>query len=287
LLTFTEITPVDSLQPWVQCFWTISAPRALPEPVSTRVVPSGRLDLILNLGSPLLTPRITNGSQAKAQPIVLAPLQSAFILSFAEKADLIGVRFNYGGASPFLGLSGDSCQRHVADESKSLVNAATLSRLRRIADPLERCRLLEARLLQRLATCHTPPDGELSDMVGMVESVFGSLRVRDLRRSMGCSERQLERWFKRMLGMSPTAFLRLYRLRAVLHLLRNDSTMTWTEIAHTCGFYDQAHFINAFRNLTGVAPTTYTSEDADRGIINFYLRRELYHRYPSLTSPRG
>jgi AraC-like DNA-binding protein len=34
----------------------------------------------------------------------------------------------------------------------------------------------------------------------------------------------------------------------------NDASLTWTNIAYECGYFDQMHFIRDFKEFAGVTP---------------------------------
>jgi AraC-like DNA-binding protein len=84
-------------------------------------------------------------------------------------------------------------------------------------------------------------------------------RVRELADELGVSERQLRRDFDAVVGLSPTRFLRILRLRRALHDARASRQPEWAAIAERHGYFDQAHLIADFRALTGRTPNAFTT----------------------------
>jgi AraC family transcriptional regulator len=64
------------------------------------------------------------------------------------------------------------------------------------------------------------------------------------------------RAFRRHAGMTPSAYRRRERVRAVSGLLLG-SARSLTDIAHDCGFTDQSHLTNVFRETAGITPKCY------------------------------
>ena len=71
---------------------------------------------------------------------------------------------------------------------------------------------------------------------------------------LGLSQRHLVRLFQTEIGMKPTDFYRLIRLRYARALLRQGD-MSITEIAIETGFSDCAHFSRQFKARFGLTPT--------------------------------
>jgi AraC-like DNA-binding protein len=76
----------------------------------------------------------------------------------------------------------------------------------------------------------------------------------ELTRRFAASERKaIRRVFNETEGCSMNAYaLRRRALRAFEELLNTDDSLV--EIAHRCGFYDQAHFTKVFATLFGITP---------------------------------
>jgi AraC-like DNA-binding protein len=54
--------------------------------------------------------------------------------------------------------------------------------------------------------------------------------------------------------MSPKVFARLVRFSKAYRMRENFDHLSWTSIAHDCGYFDQMHFIRDFKEFAGVAP---------------------------------
>lgn len=101
------------------------------------------------------------------------------------------------------------------------------------------------------------------------EGFDGPLRLADLAGHAGCTENQLERRVKRVLGVSPMQHLLRVRVEAATRLLA-ETDMPIAEVATRCGFYDQPDFTRRFARLTNTTPAQFrddarASDAAGRG----------------------
>jgi AraC-like DNA-binding protein len=79
------------------------------------------------------------------------------------------------------------------------------------------------------------------------------LKLAELARRSGLSERQLREVFVRDTGLSPRAYLRWRRLRRAVTSIREGASLT--QAAVQAGFADGAHFSRVFRSQFGMSPT--------------------------------
>jgi AraC-like DNA-binding protein len=90
----------------------------------------------------------------------------------------------------------------------------------------------------------------------------GSINVAQIARRHCLSTRQFERKFKEFAGLSPKLYSRIIRFQAATqHKLSGVRDLT--EIAYACGYYDQSHFINDFRQFSGYSPKEYFWNEAE------------------------
>ena len=82
-----------------------------------------------------------------------------------------------------------------------------------------------------------------------------SLDLARLAAEMGMSERQLQRKLRRYMGVTPSEYLRTYRLsRSLEHLLAGASIR---DTAYAVGFASQAYYASCFKAAYGRTPTEY------------------------------
>ena len=81
------------------------------------------------------------------------------------------------------------------------------------------------------------------------------LRMRKLASLLGVSERHLSRGFRATYGTSPKQYARLARIEKVVAARKNG--LGWADVAHACGFVDQAHLIHDFGTIVGGTPAEF------------------------------
>lgn len=68
--------------------------------------------------------------------------------------------------------------------------------------------------------------------------------------------RQLERCFKKHIGITPKEFANIIRFQfAFSKIKHNEQRKSLLDIAFDTGYYDHAHLSNAIKRYTGLAPS--------------------------------
>jgi AraC-like DNA-binding protein len=84
----------------------------------------------------------------------------------------------------------------------------------------------------------------------------GLTRVEDLCAHAGYSPRTLQRLFREYVGVTPKWVLDRIRLHEAAERMA-DGHHDWAALALDLGFFDQAHFIKAFKAVVGRSPAAY------------------------------
>ncbi|MEL7120775.1 MAG: AraC family transcriptional regulator, partial [Bacteroidota bacterium] len=104
--------------------------------------------------------------------------------------------------------------------------------------------------------------------IDAIEKSPTQISISQLKRKSGYSEKQFIQIFKKYVGITPKQFHRIVRFNEILSMVEREEAISWTHIATTCGYYDQAHFIRDFRHFSGINPKKYLKHIGD--YPNFY-----------------
>lgn len=92
--------------------------------------------------------------------------------------------------------------------------------------------------------------------VAAIEKAGGDIRIDDLARQLGTSERTLRRHLG-VLGVSPKRFAAIVRFRHAHAFLHNTPDVTWADAVARFGYADQAHFVREYRRFSGRPPSQW------------------------------
>ncbi len=98
----------------------------------------------------------------------------------------------------------------------------------------------------------------------------GKVDLKSICNEVGISERSLERYFKKYVGLSPKYYSRIIRFSTIFKLVQEE-VIDWTDIYLRAGFYDQSHFIKNFKEFTGEEPSRYGF--TEENLANFFLKK--------------
>ena len=254
-----EHTPAAPLNACIRSLWYAKVQNATH--ARERILPTGRVQVILNLDRDFLLDCPEGQSPHRMPPSLIVSARSTFeIVDTSDMADLIGIVFHPGGFAPFAGDSVDLfSNRSVGLEDVWGGTAQSLrDRLREFSTPIARLRCLEEFLLQRFAG-HLSRHPIVDFALDSFQRAPGLATVREVARSTGWSERRFSQVFREQVGFSPKAWTRILRFQRTVQQLHAVLDVPWSEMALDCGYYDQSHFANEFRAFSGIDATTYSA----------------------------
>lgn len=235
---------------WVADEYVARAPRE-------RVLPTGSPYLVILLGDrPVQVFESEDASRPidVSKTIVCGARQAPLIIGTALGPTL-GVQFKAGGARPFFDVPAEALAGRAASLEELWGSAAMRLReqLLQAETPVARAGLLEAALFARLR-----PSTEQSSVLRQALAAFdepGLSSVAEVNRRTGLSPKRLLALFRDEVGLSPKAFWRVRRFRAVLGALGRG--MRGPALAYEHGYYDQPHFIREFKAFAGSSLREY------------------------------
>lgn len=257
--------PGPALARFIAYFWEL---QDVPVHATGRLVPSGTLDLVVNLQEDVLRYDDPHGGACGLYSGAVAAGAYGRYFEFANRApaSLVGVHFRPGGALPFLGAPpGELADRHVdlellwgraaAVELRERLCAATTS--------TERFTVLASALRSRL-----PDDipGHRAVPFALEQLARPGCTVAEVAARLELSRRRFTQVFTSEVGMTPKQLSRVFRFQRASELARRAKVLDWGQLALACGYFDQSHLINDVREFAGTTPvglirTTQQFED--------------------------
>lgn len=240
--------PLDGL---IEHFWCLSD---APSHSRERVVPSGTIELVINLDEDEFRIHRATGAVHLRGAIVSGAYSRPFVVETRAHASIVGVHFKPGGAAAFLGVPADGlANAHVELEALWKRRAVELrDRLCAATDSAQRFGILE-QVLTRSLSRSPRIRGEVAFALRRLGTP--GLGVGDVAREAQLSHRRFIELFSEHVGMTPKRYSRVRRFQLALRCMTKHAS--WAEVALECGYYDQAHLCRDWMEFTGFAPSEF------------------------------
>lgn len=261
-MQYTETPPSTSLDRYVKCYWTLTIDYlgCVGEPET--VLPDGNLEVIFNLADRFR--RFHADGKVELQPcaIVVGQMQRFVKLQPTGKVDLFGVRFQTAGAYHFFKCSLSGLTERIVELDSILdrSNRDLDAWIRSAQTTSDRIAIIEKLLLDSLK----PPDSNERVVEAVKDYIVrndGVVSIHKTARQFGVSQRQLERHFKQMVGVSPKLYSRIIRLQSIVAASQFQRSDNISDLVLRFGYYDQSHFVREFTEFAGKSPTAFLRDE--------------------------
>jgi AraC-like DNA-binding protein len=236
------------LAPWVEHFWIERWSFAGAAPQTREVLPHPAVHLVF----------------APGRSRIYGVQQTRFVRELRGACCILGVKFHPGAFFPFfarpVGLLADR-SIPAADVFADAARAET--QVLGARDDRAMVHAAAAFLRENIPAA----DARVEHARRAVGEIVGDpalARVGDLVRRLRTTERSLQRLFFDYVGASPRWVIKRYRTYEALERLADARGVGLSEIAQDLGYFDQAHFTNDFRRLTGRPPAQYAATGTRR-----------------------
>ena len=256
-MNYQTFEPGENLATFVKCYWILENPKE-ETPEKQIIVPDGCMEMIFHYGD-LYKQYIENqNSIIQPRSFVIGQLTRPLEIEPTGRTGIFSVRFQPNGFLPFTTIPIKEMENTAVSLSKlfgkdgkaieeKILNAQSVS---------ERIQLIEAFLLSQLTDKETI-DRIVKSTVDTIMTANGQLSVDELSKQTNINRRQLERKFSSAIGLSPKQLSKTIRLQTTLKMLLNKKFTSLTSLAYENEYYDQAHFIKDFKDLTGFTPKEF------------------------------
>jgi AraC-like DNA-binding protein len=256
---YLERTPAPPLSQCIRTLWYARAPQAACR--RERILPTGNIQLILNLARDFIVDCAAGGTCGRLPPALVVGARSVYeVVDTSDMADLAGLVFEPGGFVPFVSDAADLFSNRFVPLADVWGGAAAALRDRLLEFPTPAAKLcaledfLAEKFMSRLSR-NRMVDCALSQL-NLSPAVS---TVKELARSTGWSERRFSQVFREQVGFPPKVWCRIQRFQRAVRRLHAGVEVPWAELALDCGYYDQSHFANEFRAFSGIDATSYSA----------------------------
>ncbi len=259
-MMYKTYQPRPPLSRFIEFFWIRESDNSLV--VQTRLLPIGTMELVINLNedSIPLFDRQSRKQQGSTNGTMLYGTHSEnFTIRDASKTSVMGVHFKEGGGAAFF-------ERPVSElyNERIALDEVWKTRLLELRDRLlqqssleRRFWVLEQFLMQML---RSPDDHPAVNFALQQFQRSANSMIRVVVEQTGLSTRYFNQLFRNQVGVTPKLFCRIQRFQNALEMLSVKTPVDGMEIALTCGYFDQAHFIHDFRAFADCTPTEYLTQ---------------------------
>jgi len=264
-MIFCRHIPDEPLAQHVDWFWFFED--LYPPHRREHVLPDGTFELIIDLRE---EPRRLFDRENRQRDQVfrrgwMSGAHSQYIVIDAlPGSSMIGVHFKPGGAVAFLDAPADAFRDQVVELEAIWGSAASGLRERLLAARGAQMKfwVMEQFLLSRLTERLSAPAQQRR--IFWARDLFlrnaDTLRIGAVVDQLGISHKHFIDQFRRHVGLTPKLFCRIQRFQQVLVQVAARRTVEWADVAYSCGYFDQAHFVHDFQRFSGLNPSTYVHD---------------------------
>ena len=264
-MIFRRVEPTILAAPWTECFWIIENDD--PKQVTQKIIPDGFPEIIFHFGDPYEI-NLNGKWERQALNLLAGQIKKFFWLRNTGKASMLGIKLKPHSLALGFNMSMHDLTGKVENLSRVKNNA-----LKELTELVNRESTFDGRI-DLISAYFENLKHEKHPINQALEIIFksrGMNSVSDLVNELKISERQLERIFKRYVGLTPKFYSRVTRFSTIFQL-KEQGDPSWIDLTHETGFADQSHFIRNFKSFTGEDPSRYGFDE--QNMANFFMKKK-------------
>ena len=255
---FSPVTPHPSLSPYIAKMYVFESSGRLPALDRKLIVPNANLKLTLTYRNGIVAgiagkPFIQCENELSLtglidSPVILDPQEDT-------QTGTIIIEFNPLGAYRLFQLSYTEVKNQIVEMGDLIGNSAgeLQSQLAEAGALNLKLRLLQNFLIKRLE--NAAPDPIYDYCINRISESKGLITVAQLEKDTGYSSRWLHRKFSERLGTGPKNLCEIVRFKQCYEVYSTGVSLQGLKDHIYQYYYDQSHFLRAFKRFTGFTPT--------------------------------
>lgn len=256
-MNYQTYAPHADLSALVKFYWTLEVPFD-PKNEKQMIIPDGCIEMTFNFADPIKKYISEDAFVIQPQSMVMGQRTKSFYIQPLGNVDSFAICFYPYGFANFVNAPLESLVdiEVPIEELFGEIQAMNLEEaISGAENTLDRIKIIEAFLFNHLSE-ESLAENLVKSTVDTLLTVNGNASIKQILKSDLSKRRQLERNFKKQIGISPKQLGRVLRLQTALKLMLNDHE-NLTHIAYESDYFDQAHFIKDFKEFIGTTPKDF------------------------------
>lgn len=256
---FEIIQPDEELREFVRYYWVLEGEASSEEPYHHRMLPTGCAEILIMKAGRFYHQEIPLEVFKAPNAVVSGQLSEPQDFVLDKPFQILGICLYPYSLTALTGMPADQLVNRLLPLSslpgvEPLWNEVSIEN----ADlPTWANSLLS--LVKRSKGRASPVDQAFFQLIRSLVDKPGP-SIGQLAAKHGIPVRTLQRICKKYTGYSPKA---LFRISRVQKILEGGAVQSMTELAYELEYYDQAHFINDFKQMTGQSPARFFKQTPD------------------------
>lgn len=242
-MEYKRIEPYKDLKPFIHFYWELKGNKS--ERQFERVFPDGCAGVLMNVGNTCLT---DNGSFSLefGKTYVVGAMTSFKDSIIDSDTHLLGVCLK---PATFANFYNYASENELTNDTIELEKSNAFN-VGKMCD--NSFVYFNQFFSDRIKSKNIP----LQSIIQDIHSTKGQISMRELSERNFTTIRQLERNFKRFVGLSPKEYSNIIRFQNALTMIKkSDKNRSFLDIAFECGYYDHSHLTNEIKRNTGLSPS--------------------------------
>ncbi|MFM9946648.1 MAG: DUF6597 domain-containing transcriptional factor [Saprospiraceae bacterium] len=261
-MNYKTYKPHKDLESIVKFYWTLEVPFD-PKNQKQKIVPDGCIEMTFNFGDKIK--RYTSETDFFLHPnaMVMGQRTKSYFILPAGNVDTFAICFYPIGFINFVNTPLEDLVDKETPISELFGQAEAYEleqQMTQAIDAQQRIDIIETFFLKKLNE-KTTISNIVKSTVDALLKTNGTTPINVLLKNEISKRRQLERHFKKQIGISPKQLGKAIRLQTTLNLLLNKKSEKLTDIAYESDYFDQNHFIKDFKDLVGITPKEFLDNE--------------------------
>ena len=267
-MLYDRISSPMSLSGLIDCYWVVES----NDPTISRqkIIPDGFAEIIFHYGDPYRI-NISGKWETQSKALLAGQIRNHFLLENTGLSGMIGIKLKPYALAEIFFLEMSEFTDKVADLMSVLREEFETIYPDMISDAPYKSKIEKLNSFFEAYLPSISKSDKIEQAIRLILEEKAAITISEIAEAINISERQLERLFKRYIGLSPKFYCRIIRFNHIFELVQKEEK-EWGKLAQLTGFYDQSHFIKNFKEFTGEDPSKYFFNE--KNMANFFLKKE-------------